>query len=110
MIIFRKNTAIDLGLNLLRQSVEGRITPADFSREAWLDGLKSNPAQVMISKEFGELLAKLNRDYMARTKETLTDLFISTPVYERVTKGGGLVKIEWPCISLIGGSSLIWLV
>lgn len=107
--VYRKNTAIDLGLNLLRQAVKGRITPADFSREAWLDSLQNNPAQVMVSKEFGELLTKLNRDYMAGTKETLTDLFTSTPVYERVTKGGGLVRIEWPCISLIGGSSLIWL-
>ena len=107
--IYRKNTAIDLGLNLLRKASEGRLAPADFSREAWLDGLKVNPSQVMVSKEFGELLTKLSRDYMAGTKETLTDLFTSVPVYERVTKGGGIVKIEWPCISLIGGSSLIWL-
>lgn len=107
--IFRKNTAIDFALNLLRQATKGRIAPADFSREAWLDSLKTNPAQIIVSKEFGELLTKLSRDFMAGTKETLTDFFTSTPVYERATKGGGLVRIEYPCISLIGGSSLIWL-
>jgi hypothetical protein len=42
--IYRKNTAIDLGLNLLRRGISGRIAPTDFSREAWLDGLQSNPA------------------------------------------------------------------
>lgn len=105
---WRKSTAINLAERLLREAEDSRVLPSDFSREKLLEELQARPIGLLTLKEFGGFLATIGRDYMAGTKEMLTELYDGPERYTRSLKSQTW-NIERPAISLLAATTLDWL-
>jgi hypothetical protein len=106
---YRKSTAMNIGLRLLRYGKLDCILPDDFSRERFIENLAARPAAVLPVFEFGELLSKLSRDYMAGSKELLTHLYDSPDEYIRETKGSAPSTIKKPAVGILAASTIDWI-
>lgn len=105
----RKTTSILIGKHLLSEWNNKVIMPDEFSPEALMANLVTNPTGIFFFYEFGSFLAALNRDYMRGTKETITDLYDYHKEHKRMLKGQSYVITE-PCISILAGSTIDWFV
>lgn len=105
---WRKSTAINLAERILREADETRVLPSDFSREKLLEELQARPVGMLTLKEFGGFLATIGRDYMAGTKEMLTELYDGPDRYTRSLKAQTW-NIERPAVSLLAATTLDWL-
>lgn len=105
----RKTSSLEMGLGLIRSFNPKRIMPNDFSTEAFLAHLAANPQGVMAFSEFSILLEICQRTYAGGLKELLTDLYDCRPSYIRKLSEKEYV-INNPCLSLIGASTVEWLV
>ncbi|HEY8648904.1 MAG TPA: DUF3987 domain-containing protein [Candidatus Limnocylindria bacterium] len=105
---YRKTTAMNIGLGILRQAIPAAVLPSDFSREKFIEQLGIKPDGVIPIGEFGGFLAVLGRDYMGGLKEQLTDLYDSPELWERTLKSGS-VKVSAPAVSMLSGSTMDWL-
>jgi hypothetical protein len=109
--IFRKSTSMDIGTRLLKQIAPDMMCPHDFTREKLITHLSQHPAGLVTCGEFGELLAKMNIDYMKGLKEVLTHLYDCPPEYRRETmdKEHGTITITKPAVGLLGATTIDWL-
>lgn len=105
---WRKSTAINMAERVLREADETRVLPSDFSREKLLEELQARPIGLLTLKEFGGFLATIGRDYMAGTKEMLTELYDGPDRYTRSLKAQTWI-VERPAISLLAATTLDWL-
>lgn len=106
--IYRKSTAMKIGLELLGRAVPDAILAGDFTRERLVDNLAIKPAGVIPVWEFGSLLTMLGRDYNLGLKQMLTELY-DAPFYRRETKGGRQ-DIDRPALSIMAASTIDWIV
>lgn len=105
---WRKSTAINLAERILREAEDARVLPSDFSREKLLEELQARPVGLLTLKEFGGFLATIGRDYMAGTKEMLTELYDGPDRYTRALKAKSYV-VERPALTLLAATTLDWL-
>lgn len=104
---YRKSTAISIGLKALRGSCQDAVLPDDFTREKLVECLMKQPYGIIPVYEFGELLARLGRDYNAGLKEFLTAIFDGNP-YKRATKRE-TIEIDDPALSILAASTIDWI-
>ncbi len=105
----RKSSSIQIGLNLIRDLDRKLLLPRDFSIEAFLEGLSENPTGILAFSEFAALLEMGQRSYMIGLRSILTDLYDCPPWFTRKLKGKEFT-IENACFSLIGASTIDWLI
>lgn len=106
--VFRKTTAINIGVDILREAEPARVYPSEWSFEALLNILASRPAGLLVAREFRRFMAATSREYALGAKEALVDLYDSPPVDERRTKAEGLVQIKDAAPALLSGTTLDW--
>ncbi len=104
---YRKSTSIGYTAKILKQIDPGMLMPRDFSREKLVMSLGERSDVLLVASEFGELLAKLSRDYMVGCKEMLTSLYDGED-YERKTQKESAV-IRTPAISILTASTEDWI-
>ena len=103
---FRKSSVMSRAIGFLLQLEH----PADLllsnkgSIEFWLEELARHPARLLHADEFMALYRALERTHMEEARSVLTELFAtSRKVYG--TKSGGLVVVENPALSILGGAT-----
>jgi hypothetical protein len=104
---FRKSTIVGKAQATIGDFEPTAIFPEDFSRERFLEHLSEHPQGLLVSSEFGNMLALFSRDYMTGTKEMLSHLYDSPPKYTRVVKDRTL-EIDNPVISFFAASQTDW--
>jgi hypothetical protein len=104
----KKSTAINIGKTILTNVDPTVILPTEFSREALLELLQNKPRGLFCWNEFGGVLAQFELNYMAGTKEMMTDLFDCPMEHRRILKKQEIIITE-PCISIVSASTLEWL-
>jgi len=104
---YRKSTAISIGLKTLREKCGDAVLPDDFTREKLVECLAEQPSGLIPVYEFGELLARLGRDYNLGTKEFLANIFDGN-IYKRATKRE-TAQITAPAVSILGASTIDWI-
>lgn len=105
---WRKSTSINTAESLLREAVPDNVLPSEFSREAMLENLAKQPAGMFAVKEFGGFLSMLGRDYMAGSKENLTELYDGPDLFVRALKKSTF-EIRRPAVTILGATTLDWL-
>lgn len=106
---FRKSTAIDLGMRLLKRVTPDSILPNEFTQERLMDILGAQPAGIVPVREFGSLLKYMRQDYNMQLREFLTEIY-DAESYRKETKGGGKVEIQNPALSILGATTIDWVV
>lgn len=104
----RKSTSVGLASDLLVESVPEALFPADFSREGFLDELAQQPWGLLVQNEFGEFLAKMQRDFMKGSQQTFTNLYDGRTLRRR-TVGGGSKLISAPAVTILSATTIEWL-
>ncbi len=105
---YGKSTSPDMAASLLKKAGLGeRVLPTSFSYEAIMNSLAMKPVGIFELQEFAAFTGMLARDYMSGCTQFLTEAFDCPPVIERLLKSGNL-KVEKPCLSILGGSSPEW--
>lgn len=85
------------------------LLPNRTTAEGLLEHLSEGFLGTILCSEFGEWLETLERSYNAGLKALFTDLFDVPAYYQYKSKGGGLLKVERPFISISGVSTLEWI-
>lgn len=103
-----KSYSIDLGVELLNELHFARRPQLihGSTPEKLHSTLAENPHGVLIASELANFFNK--QKYMESMIPYVTELLDYRPV-ERRTVGGGLVRVEEPAVTVIGGSTVEWL-
>ncbi len=104
-----KSSAVNLATGLLTQANPDLMLPQDFSREALLEHLQRQPFGQLAWPEFGVALESFSKEYNAGVLSTLTDIWDSRAKITRLTKGAGLIEINYPALSIIAAGKVRWL-
>ncbi len=104
-----KSSAVNLATGLLAQASPDLLLPQDFSREALLEHLQGRPFGLLAWPEFGVALESFSKEYNAGILSTLTDIYDSRAKITRLTKGAGLIEINYPSLSILAGGKIRWL-
>lgn len=105
-----KSTGMMIGFNLIRalprefqpQVVSGAATP-----EKLHDDLHVQPHAVLYASELANFFSR--QKYMEGLIPYVTELLDYRPEIERRTKGGGLVVVKEPSVTVVGCSTVDWL-
>lgn len=106
---YRKSTALSLGKRLLRSSVPRGIMPDDCTPQKLAHVLQDNPAGLMTISEFTRVLVTFDREYMAGTKEMLTEMYDSPEEWILERQTSKKVTIKNVSLSIMGATTLAWL-
>jgi hypothetical protein len=106
---FRKSTAMNMGLRMVRAAKPENVLPNDFTQEKLIETLGNRAQGIIPVYEFGALLKMLGKDYNASLKEFLTEIYDGSD-YSRDTRGGGKVTIVRPAVSILSATTVDWLV
>jgi hypothetical protein len=106
---YRKSTAMNMGLRMVRSAKPENVLPNDFTQEKLIETLGNRAQGVIPVYEFGALLKMLGKDYNASLKEFLTEIYDGSD-YSRDTRGGGKVTITRPAVSILSATTVDWLV
>jgi hypothetical protein len=85
----------------------GALLPDEFSREALLKHLSERGQGLLTYSEFSGALACFGRDYMAGSKELLSDLYDSPDTYTRIV-AGQTWQLKDVCLSILAASQTDW--
>lgn len=105
----RKGASQGLNAQLLARAVPEAILANDFSPEKFIELLAEQSWGLIRAGEFGEVLARFQRDYMAGMRQLITDWWDGVPAYTRDTKSGGRVTVNEPAVTFDGASTIEWL-
>ncbi len=103
-----KSSAVNIAASLLVAAKAETALPHDFSREAFIEHMSERPYGLLVWSEIGSALEAFSRDYSAGTLSLLTDMWDSKPSMTRMTKGAGLVRIEFPALSILAAGKPRW--
>lgn len=106
---YRKSTALMMGKRLLRSAVPKALMPDDCTPQKLAVVLRDNPAGLMTISEFTRLLASFEREFMAGTKEMLTEMYDSPEEWVLERKSSKKVVIKDVSLSLLGATTIAWL-
>lgn len=104
---YRKSTSISYTSKILKQIDPGMLLPRDFSREKLVASLGERSDVLLVASEFGELLAKLTRDYMVGCKEMMTGLYDGEDYERKTQKETNIIRA--PAISILTASTEDWI-
>jgi hypothetical protein len=105
---YRKTTAMNIGLRIIKAACRERMLPNDFTQEKLMENLSKESAGIVPVIEFGAFLKSLSRDYNVSLKEFLTEVYDGGD-YRRETKGG-TIEITNPAVSIMAGTTIDWIV
>lgn len=109
---YRKSTALGIGARLVKEMNPAIHLPSEWSQECFITLMSQQSHGAMICYEFKGLLAQLQKDYNFGAQSLLTELYDCPPDYVR-KKGTTEVKefrIEKPYLTILGASTLEWLI
>ncbi len=106
---FHKTTSIRISETILRAALPYFILPVEFSQEKLIELLAAKPQGTFVMSEMPAFLGFLQREYLSGTKELLTDLYDSPPIYERKLKSAEY-RIERPFVAMMSAGTINWLV
>lgn len=104
----RKSSAVNAAADLIARTSADLMVPQDFSREALVEHLARTPYGMLAWPELGVGLEAMARDYNAGVMATLTDIWDSRPQITRLTKGAGMVTIEYPALTILAAGKPRW--
>jgi hypothetical protein len=107
--VFRKTTAIRIGMRLLTHYKRSLILPREFSTEALVNQLSETSKGLFAYSEMAELLDQFERGYSKGIMALLTDFYDCPDLYERRTQTHGNKSIKHPFLSILGASTVDWL-
>jgi len=105
----KKSTSMLAAEYLISKVNRELIYPAKVTVEKLYSILANKASGVMQYGELHSLLSQFTRDYNAELKSTMTDLYDSPPYRAYDSKGGGLVEVQYPAVSIMAGSTVDWL-
>jgi len=108
---FRKSTATKMGTKILNMITdapqETLLYPNDFSVEKLLIELVEHTHGLFHWDEFGGVLSRFDRQYMAGAKEMFTELF-ENAFFKRKIKSADDIIINNPHISILTSTTMDW--
>jgi hypothetical protein len=107
--IYRKSTAIKIGIRMLCKMNRQLLLPREFSTESMVNHLSTHPHGLFAFSEIAELLDQFKRSYSEGMLALLTDFYDCPDLYERKTLQKGMQSIRHPFISILGASTVDWL-
>lgn len=109
---YRKSTALSIGSRMASSVNKELLLPSEWSQECFITLMSQQSHGAMVCYEFRGLLAQLQKDYNFGAQSLLTELYDCPPEYVR-KKGTTEVKefrIEQPYLTILGASTLEWLI
>lgn len=109
---YRKSTALSIGSRMVNAVTPGLMLPSEWTQECLITLMSQQSHGAMVCYEFKSLLALLQKDYNFGAQSLLTELYDNPPEYSR-KKGTTDVKefkIERPYLTILGASTLEWLI
>jgi Protein of unknown function (DUF3987) len=105
----RKSTAIGFGTRLLADVNKDLLLPNQFTMEALVDVLSVRQVGLLTASEFGAFMEAISgREYNSGGIQALTDLYDVPAVWQRKIRKEDFT-LQYPCLSLLGGSTITWL-
>jgi hypothetical protein len=106
----KKSSAIGYALNDLMSSVASECyLPAGFTMESFHKLLSDRPYGVIFHDEWASFTKSLAAKYNdTGLKAYITSVYESGPERSRITIGGGDLKVNWPAVSMIAGTTMTW--
>lgn len=115
----RKEGAISVARNLLRDSVGIKKAPNSASREALIDGMQDQPVIVnlegrtytyhqtaILASEFNEFVG--GKHVSSNMIRFLTDIWDEDEMYRESTRGKGKIEVGLPYLTILGGCTPAW--
>jgi hypothetical protein len=106
--VLHKSTSLNYARDLIREVKSDIILPNEFTPEKLVAVLADNPQGVFIWDELASFLGQTGKDYMAGTKEIMTNLYDCPPVYSRKTKGDA-AEIRDPYVVVLAATTPDWM-
>lgn len=109
---YRKSTALSIGARMVKAVQQDIMLPSEWSQECFITLMSQQSHGAMVCYEFKGLLAQLQKDYNFGAQSLLTELYDNPPEYSR-KKGTTEIKefkIERPYLTILGASTLEWLI
>ncbi len=105
----RKSSSISVARDILKEAIPSSIGEQPGSREALVDGLKTQPRQVISYSEFGAFLAQTEKGYLTPLKTALTEAYDCTSISRALVRGRGTETEAEPRLSLMCGCTVEFL-
>lgn len=106
---YRKTTAIQVAINIMKSVDENIMLPNEFSPEALLPVLQERPYGSFFFSEFKTLAKILEKEYMSYAESLLTTLYDVPPVYTRQLRKESF-QMKYPCVSLLSATTINWFI
>jgi hypothetical protein len=106
---YRKTTAVEVARDYLHRVNPGLLLPSSFTPEALYEILSEQNRGLICWRELIQVKDDFGKDYNKGLSSFLTDIYDYTPVWKRKTKGGGLVEIEEPVVTILSAGVKEWL-
>ncbi len=104
----KKSTVLRIASDLIDDHNRKLLFPEDFSREALYDALAEQGSGIFIWNELGGVLRAFENNYMAGTKELLTELYDCPAAKVRKLKTKEII-IKDACPTVLCASTVDWL-
>lgn len=108
----KKSTAIGIAEGVIQKANPELLLTTKITLEKLYQVLSKNNWGIMCYREFGAMLAMMQREFNAELKATITDWYDSPPQtkYQKMTGDGAEVIVRRPSLSLLVGSTMEWLI
>lgn len=83
----RKTAAVKIAREILDEALPGKCVEAPGSYEALIDGLRTQPRQLIPYEEFGHFLSGSEHSYLTPIKTALTNIFDGSPAGRATVSG-----------------------
>lgn len=102
--VSRKSTSMTIGKRVLEiAGMESKELPEDFTPEALVEVLSEKPQSIYIKDEFGDFLAKMDRQYQSGVGALLSQIYDNPKHYERTLRKQKFI-IEEAFMNFVGGT------
>jgi hypothetical protein len=110
--LYRKSTALSIGARLINDARPGLALPSEWSHESLIAQMQEQSHGYMTCYEFKTLMGLLSKDYNAGAQALLTELYDCPSSYSRKLGTKKIVeyRIERPCLTIGGASTMDWLI
>jgi hypothetical protein len=106
---YRKTTIVEVARDYLHRVNPDLLFPTSFTPEALYEILSEQSRGLICWRELIQVKDDFGKDYNKGLSSFLTDIYDYTPVWRRKTKGGGLVEINEPVVSILSAGITTWL-
>lgn len=111
---FRKTTVINIAKKLITSIDPNLLFSDENTPEAFIEHLAQNPCGLFTFSEISSFIKQFGKKYMSGFQETLTALYDSPELYNRIKKDGKgnlqNFEIKQPALNIFTASTIDWLV